>query len=141
MKRTISMFLALVFTASVCSIAIADEGWGDKDKGMSMEQMHKKKLDKMTTDLNLTPDQQTKIADIMKVSGEKMQAAKKRKEEEMKAMKDDYNSQVKAVLTPDQATKYDAMMAEHKASMEKKKGMMKKKMMKEEAATTAPAAK
>ena len=140
MKRAISMLLAFVFAASVCSIAIADEGWGEKDKGMSMEQRNKKHLDKMTKDLNLTPDQQTKVADIMKTTGEKMQAEKKKMEESMKAMKDDKVKQIKAVLTPDQATKYDAMMAENKAKMEKKKEKMEKKMEKK-AAAEAPAAK
>ena len=139
MKRAISMLLAFVFAASVCSIAIADEGWGEKGKGMSMEQMHKKHLDKMTKDLNLTPEQQTKMADIMKAKGEKMQAEKKKMEDAMKVIKDDYNNKVKSVLTPEQATKYDAMMAEKKAKMEKKHEKIEKKMKKEEAMEAAPA--
>jgi len=36
-------------------------------------------------------------------------------------MKEAQDAQIKAVLTPDQATKYDQMMAEHKKKMMEKK--------------------
>ena len=45
-------------------------------------------------------------------------------EADEKAMHDSENSQIKAILTPDQQTKYDAMMMEHKNKMKGEKQKM-----------------
>ena len=118
MKRLVAMFLGCIFAASVCAIAIADEQPAGKGDKMTIEQHQQKKLEQLTKALTLTADQQSKIADLMKARSEKMKGVKKNKDE-MKSIFADYNTQVKAVLTPDQAAKYDKMLENEKGKHEK----------------------
>jgi Spy/CpxP family protein refolding chaperone len=118
MKRLLAMFLSCIFAASVCAIAIADEQPAGKGEKMTIEQHQQKKLAQLTKALTLTADQQSKIADLMKARSEKMKGVKNNKDER-KAIFDDYNTQVKAVLTPEQVTKYDKMMEKEKGKHEK----------------------
>lgn len=122
MKKLVAMFLSCIFAASVCGIAIADDqaasttGKGEK---MTMEQRQQERLAKLTKELTLTADQQSKISALMTARNEKMKGEKKNKDE-MKAAFAEYNKQVKAVLTPDQATKYDKIMQKEKEKHQEK---------------------
>ena len=122
MKKLVAMSLSFVFAASVCGIAIAyDQAAATTGKGgkMTMEQRQQDRLAKMTKELGLTADQQSNISVLMTARNEKMKGAKKNKDD-MKAIFTDYNTQVKAVLTPDQVKKYDKMMEKEKAKHQEK---------------------
>ena len=67
----------------------------------------KVRVEKLTKDLNLTPDQAAKIQAIFEAS---------------KAQKEENSAKIDAVLTPEQRAKYDAMREEHKKDWGKKKG-------------------
>lgn len=78
-------------------------------------------LKRMTRELNLTPDQVSQIQAIQSDEGAKMQALNadgtdpgQNRHRQMKAIRDDETSRVRTVLTPDQQTKYDAMLAQRK---------------------------
>ena len=66
----------------------------------------KTRTEKLTKDLNLTPDQAAKIQAVLEAS---------------KAQKEENSAKIDAVLTPEQRAKYDAMRDEHKKDWEKKK--------------------
>ena len=80
--------------------------------------MQERQLEHMTKDLNLTPDQVTSIKAIQADNRTQMMAlrddtstAGPDKRAKMMAMRDAEQTKIKAVLTDDQKTKYDAMMA------------------------------
>lgn len=70
-------------------------------------------VERMTKELDLTEDQQTKIYDInLKFAEERESSGDTRpSREEMEAMREKMSAQVKGVLTDEQATKYDEMQA------------------------------
>ena len=104
MLRRSFMIAILAFTAlSIPAFAHGDRG---KDgKGWDT----KAYVEKLTKDLNLTPEQATQIQTIMDA-----------KHEKMKAQHDETKSQIDAVLTPEQRTKYDAMKEDWKKNKKEK---------------------
>lgn len=127
MKKMIPMALAGV-TMLLCGAVYADDmAAGKPEKApMTMEEKMAKKqadhLDMMTKKLALTPDQTDKVGAILKANGEQKKAMMMKMEADEKTMKEAQDTQIKAILTPEQSAMYDKMMAEHKAKMDKKKG-------------------
>jgi Spy/CpxP family protein refolding chaperone len=74
-------------------------------------------LDKMTKELNLTPEQKEKIEAIMKAKAEKNKAEMEKMRESMKAEMDATTAQIKEVLTPEQQVKFDKLQEEKKGKM------------------------
>jgi Spy/CpxP family protein refolding chaperone len=78
----------------------------------------------LTTKLNLTADQQTKIKSIMDESHEQMRAtmndqslSKEDKRAKMKSMHDSIHAKVREVLTDEQKPKFDAMVKDMENNM------------------------
>jgi Spy/CpxP family protein refolding chaperone len=88
----------------------AGAGTGTK---MTIEQRQQERLEKLTKALDLTKDQQSKISALMTARSEKMTGGKNTREE-MKAINENYVSQVKALLTPEQVTKYETLLKNQK---------------------------
>jgi len=87
----------------------------------SPDEMAKRQADRLTTELGLTADQTTKVQAILLARTQEMQAMRgqardggdrSQMREQMQANRAKYDAQFKAVLTPDQYTKYIAMQAE-----------------------------
>jgi len=86
----------------------------------------------LTTKLNLSADQQTKIKSILDENHQQMKAtmndqslSKEDKHAKMKSMHDSTHSQIREVLTDEQKPKFDAMvkdMEDHMHSHDKDKG-------------------
>jgi Spy/CpxP family protein refolding chaperone len=76
-----------------------------------------KMLDRMAERLELTPDQRTKVGDILK----KEQAAHR-------ALREDSRKQIEALLNDKQKAEHEKMRKEHQARMEKHKEKWKKRM-------------
>ena len=100
-----SLIIAVLALTAVSAPAFAHEG--HDGKGWDS----KAYTEKLTKDLNLTPDQASKIQAIMD-----------QKHEHMKAKMDETHAAINAVLTPEQRTKYDAMKEEHKKKEKGEKG-------------------
>lgn len=95
---------------------------------MTPEQRALKLTQYMTTSLSLTPDQQTKVSalntkkaqEIEKIRSSNngnMEAVKP----QMKAVKEQYNTSLNAILTTDQKTKWEALKKQKKEEYQKNK--------------------
>jgi periplasmic protein CpxP/Spy len=91
---------------------------------------------RLTKELSLTPEQATKVKAILATKGAEMDSvrAKKMAGGDKKEMHADRNAarektdaELKAVLTPEQYTKFQAMMQERKDKHQHGEGMKKKK--------------
>lgn len=89
----------------------------------SPEQMAAHQTERLTKELSLTSDQSTKVQQIMQQRVQDMQAmrgqlqagtSREQMHDQMKANRAKYDDQLKAVLNPDQYTKYTAMQAERR---------------------------
>ena len=104
----------LLVAWSTASLVRAEEmGMGGKDP-QKMEQMQQeresKRLERMTKKLNLSADQQTSVKAALDDQRTKMADLMK----QMKAIHEDTETKINAVLTADQKTKYAAMQEEAK---------------------------
>ncbi len=83
----------------------------------------------MQRQLNLTPDQTSQIRTLLETERSKMEALRSNtalSQDDMRtqamAAHQDTDTKVRALLTPDQVTKYDAMQAKMKARMQQRQG-------------------
>jgi Spy/CpxP family protein refolding chaperone len=98
------------------------EGMGPRGRNMEGRQ-----LDMLTKKLNLTADQQAQVRAIDEDTGKQAMAVRNdtslsQDEKRSKMMELHQNAQdkIRAILTDDQKTKYDAMQAEMKAKMKER---------------------
>jgi Spy/CpxP family protein refolding chaperone len=101
-------------TTSGSSSTAAGGGKGG-GRGFSVDDQ----LARLTKALTLTDDQQAKIKPILEDEHKKIQALfqdqsvqKADKQSKMKDIRDAANTAIKAILTPDQSTKYDQLLQE-----------------------------
>jgi len=92
------------------------------------EERAAKRVEMMKQSLNLTPDQVTKLQAVQTEyakSQDQALAAKSGSQQDMKAKREAYDTQLKSILTPDQYQKYQDMRA---SKMKKggKQGMVNK---------------
>jgi periplasmic protein CpxP/Spy len=86
----------------------------------------KERVDKMSEQLNLTDAQKTKVEAILKEQGDKMKAlrddtslSREDRGPKMREIMEDSSKKIKAVLTPEQQPKFDAMQKEMQDRMKK----------------------
>lgn len=114
MKRTfLILSMMLLFVAGV----MAQPEGGDRP---NREEMQKKRMEMMKTELNLTADQVTKVTAIQADADKKMEAVfasgdRESGREKMKAIREDSDKKIKEVLTADQAKKWDEYNAKMRA--------------------------
>src|ERR1700694_1720566 len=138
------MRVALLALCSVALIALpmmaqdsgASQGNGDgsgRGMGRGMHgdpaKMEDRQLQMMTKQLNLTPDQVTQVKGVFAESDQQLKAlrddtsiANADKRSKMMSLMQDRHAKVKAVLTDDQKTKFDAMQAKMRERREDKRG-------------------
>jgi periplasmic protein CpxP/Spy len=131
MKRIILSALLVVFCHLVIfQAAFSQANANNKNKNRTPEQKADAHLKKMTQDLSLTSEQVPKVKAIVLDKIQKMDALKtkyanttdkKAMHQEMKKIRDQKDTELKAVLTPEQYTKHVQMREE-----EKKKRMQNK---------------
>jgi protein CpxP len=97
-------------SAALCTTPMLAQGGGGR--GMQTPDQQVAALD---TAVTLTPDQKPKVLAIFTADAKKMADLRAAQDPDMRtkmtAMRADEQSQIKAVLTDDQKTKYDAMIA------------------------------
>ena len=83
----------------------------------------------MTTQLSLTADQQQKVGDLNTSKAQQIAAIRTKYKgtdttaarTEVKAVRDKYNTDLKAILTPEQATKWEAVKQQKREEFQKAK--------------------
>lgn len=111
----------LAMGVALCSAPTFAQGGGRMDPDAQ--------LARMTTQYNLTPDQQTKIKPILEDRQKQMQALfqdqsgdRSQMMTKMMAIRKDVNSKIRAILTPDQQTKFDADQKAQEERMQQRMG-------------------
>src|ERR1035438_9722129 len=112
-KLSLIAALALGGLLACSTVAMAQDTNATPKKGgkgrMSVEQ----RLDRMTTQLNLTDEQKPKVKAVLEDTQKKMQEVpREERQEKMPAIMDEQNKKMKDILTPDQMEKYTTMQAE-----------------------------
>ena len=107
-------------------------GKGHGKSHKTPEQKADHRAAKLAKELGLTPDQETKVETLLLAENKEMMALRGTatpgtrpspgQMAEMKAVREKYNGQLKAVLTPDQYTKLMAKRAEKREDMKEKRG-------------------
>jgi Spy/CpxP family protein refolding chaperone len=92
---------------------------------MNAEAQAAKQDEAMEKELNLSKEQKEQFKKINQAHKEKAKAARKERKEDMKKMHDERVAAHKAVLTKEQARKYDEMLAKREAKREDKKDAKK----------------
>ena len=114
--------LASVFAAS--TFAVAEEA---PAKPAKTEKGARGPMGGVLKDLNLTDAQKAQIKEITDAQKTKREALKndttlapKDKRKQQKALREDAEAQIRAILTPEQQVKFDAALAEQKAERKNK---------------------
>jgi protein CpxP len=94
----------------------------------SPEQQAEAQAQRLAKELNLTAEQQAKVQHLMAAQRQETQTAiqgaggnRRAMGQAMRAGRDKFNGQLQAVLTPDQYTKYQQMLAERRAKMQERR--------------------
>jgi Spy/CpxP family protein refolding chaperone len=121
-----SMLLALLLGAALASSPATmaqEKKEGEKGKGRANPE---ERLKQLAEALKLTDEQKTKLEPILKEEGEKLRAifsdanaSREEKGKKMQEARKDISAKVKAVLTPEQAEKYEKLQAEIAAKRKK----------------------
>lgn len=125
MKSSIKLFsslLALAFVAAVPGIhaAAADKPAKKAGAGQRLEKAVEARDKELIEKLDLTSEQQTKLADLRKAGAEQLKAAAGDRAK-MRQVAQSQHDDVRAMLTPEQQTKFDAMPAQGRAGKGKGK--------------------
>ncbi len=93
------------------------------------EQKASKRSEILTQKLGLSTEQKQSVYNLILDKTTKVEAIKakyttnkKGMGKELKPLRDNFDSQMKAILTPDQATKWEQLKSEQKAKRQEKKG-------------------
>jgi Spy/CpxP family protein refolding chaperone len=145
MKKTLVLlttFLLSVGAASAQSSDLAPAGranrMGQGRGNTTPEQRADMQTQRLTKALSLSADQSKQVRTIALAENQEMQALRTKYAsadsrqgagQEMKVIREKYDAQLKAVLTPDQATKFNQMRAEQLDKRKEKRhnGSMKSK--------------
>lgn len=129
----------LILSAAFLTIgtfAIAQQNGASLQKNPAqMEQKRAEKMKMMQAELNLNADQVAKIEALhakkmaeKKANAPQMKAERQAKMEAMKAKREQYNAEMKQILTPAQYTKWEASKKE---KMQMRKGKMQHQNLKQ----------
>jgi protein CpxP len=118
--KTVISSIALALTLSAGAFAMHHED-GERGPGDG------KRLEKMAQHLDLSDEQKSQVAQIMKAQGEKRKAMMEAHKAQRDAMQADMRSQLSGVLTPEQMQKLDNMREERDERREEKMEKWKEK--------------
>jgi len=125
-----TIFAALAAFLSVAALHAQSDTAPAGDAKMTAKKQHG---DQLARDLNLSEEQKAKFRKIDEEYAAKAKERRAAKKEESAKMREERIKAHKAVLTPEQAAKYDEIMAKKQAKKDsRKKKMMEKKKEKKE---------
>jgi len=124
MKKSFALLVALALTSAAAhaqTTPAAQPPLNNPDAGRTPEQQAQNQAMRLAKELALTPDQQTQVQQLMTTQRQEMQTAiqqaggnRRAMGQAMRAGRDKFDGQLKTVLTPDQYTKYQQLMAQRR---------------------------
>ncbi len=129
MKNALFLLAALALTsAAQAQTTPATQTAPLNRAGRTPEQQAEAQAQRLAKELNLSADQQAKVQQLMATQRQEMQTAiqnagggRRAMGQAMRAGRDKFNGQLQTVLTPDQYTKYQQMLAERRAKMQERR--------------------
>jgi Spy/CpxP family protein refolding chaperone len=116
------VWIVLVSMVLVSSLpALAQE---EPRKGVDPELRKEKMMEKLTTELELTTEQQADVSRVLDESHAKRQELRDKSKEERKVAKEEHMMSMKEVLTEEQFKKYKEMAKKRKEQMHSRKRSM-----------------
>ncbi|MGV3638224.1 MAG: hypothetical protein ACO1NQ_11345 [Flavobacteriales bacterium] len=122
----------LMIIAALASMTVAAQAQEKARK--TPEERAKARTERMTKELSLSPEQQAKVeainlkyADQVEAVRAEHEAERTAKRDAAKAMHDAHDAEMKAVLTPDQYTKWVAQKEEARAKHHERRKQMREK--------------
>jgi Spy/CpxP family protein refolding chaperone len=106
--RKITLTATCLALLATISVGQAQDVKGQDDHGRRRNRWGNA-MEHMTKNLDLTPEQQTKIQPILDQAKPQIIAARKESMEKMKAIRDNTRAQIRPLLTPAQQQKFDAL--------------------------------
>lgn len=91
-------------------------GWKNPEK------FHQRIMERFTSKLKLTSDQQQKMSEILESTRSRMDALRQEAFPKFRQIRESSKAEIRALLTPEQQIKFDAMAAEREARFEKRRG-------------------
>lgn len=130
MKHKIMLLLAFALALNIGAFAQQGQGQGGNRQRMSVEERVKATVEKMTTDLSLTKDQQVKLDSVYTASYKAMQKMREDAQagggnfdrSAFEKMNTERDTKIKSILTADQYKKYEAQQAEMRQRMQNRGG-------------------
>jgi len=117
MKRAVTMALACIFAVQVWGpVHAADDAAkrAQQPDGKLQENLS----DRLTRELNLTPEQKEQVVAILKDYREKAKAEREKMSASVKALREQADQKIVAILIPKQARKYEDLMPERRKKIE-----------------------
>ena len=122
--------------ASVLMMSVMSIAQSGQPKKKTSQERAENQTERLTKELSLTPEQATKVKAILASKGAEMDSVRAKKiagadkkgvHAERKAALEKTDAELKAVFTPEQYAKFQAMMQERKDNHQHGEGMKKKK--------------
>ena len=110
---TLTALGALAFGSSVLANDAQDSG---KDRPGGRGGRHHMSLDKMTEQLNLTPEQKAKVQPILDQARPQLETIHREAMEKSRAVMENAMNQIRPVLTPEQQKKFEAAQNDRRAN-------------------------
>ena len=114
---------ALVLSLVTLAIVNAEDQPGSGRHHFREHGKHHMVLERLSEDLNLTADQQTKVQPIVDQARPQIRAIHEEAMQKTKAIMDNTMSQIRPLLTPEQQQKLDAMQKAHEDMRNARKEM------------------
>jgi Spy/CpxP family protein refolding chaperone len=110
MKLSLVAALALGSLLACSTVAMAQDTGGGNGGGKKGGRSVEARLERMSTELNLTDEQKPKVKAVLEDTAKKMQEIpREERRDKMPALMEDQNKKLKEILTPDQYTKLQSM--------------------------------
>lgn len=133
MKNFFAFLAALALTAATAQAqtapAVPTPPLNDPSAGRSPEQQAQNQAIRLAKELNLSADQQTKVQQLMNDQRQATQTAiqqaggnRQAMGKAMRAGRDKFEGQLKTVLTAEQYTKYQQLMAQRREQIRERRG-------------------
>jgi Spy/CpxP family protein refolding chaperone len=116
-KWSAALFAFLLFAGGIAVGALGDRYYNETEVKArpSAEDVRRRYLAEMQSQLKLTPEQMTKLEAIMDDTRARFRALRESHRPEVDRIRQEHVERVKAILTPQQSAIYDRFVAQHEA--------------------------